>query len=263
MNKLLASYPVIILCGGSGTRLREQTEFLPKPMIPIGGRPMIDHIIRWYRKFGCDKFILALGYKQEVIKHYFANYDLFTRDHTVDIGRYRGHRCEDLVDDTFSVTLSDTGEHTLKGGRLSRVRGYIKGCETFFMTYGDGIGDIDIEALLRFHLSHKKIATVTGVVHPPRFGEIVRDGYLVTSFSEKSCDPGKLINAGFFVFSRRIFSYVDDEHDLETSALRILSENGELAVYTHAGQWMCMDNQKDVGDLQDVWNLGLAKWRTE
>ena len=194
---------VVILCGGTGTRLKEQTEFLPKALIPIGGKPMIAHIMKWYAHYGFKKFILALGYKQEQFKIYFANYDIINNDVKVDIGRYRGNNCYDYPDQ-WEVTMVDTGENTLKGGRLKRVEKYIED-DIFMMTYGDGIGDINIPELLVFHKSHGKMVTVTGVHSTSRFGEIHREGSKVISFTEKPADNNNLINGGFFVFEKKIF----------------------------------------------------------
>jgi len=254
--------PVVILCGGMGTRLREQTEFLPKPMIPIGGKPMLVHIMKWYRKFGFSKFILALGYKQEIIKDYFAHYDIINNDVTVDIGRYAGSRCNSHTHDTWSVTMVDTGEHTLKGGRLKQVEKYI-GSDTFMLTYGDGIGNVDLQALLEFHQSHGKIATVTGVAHPLRFGEIDREGSLVISFSEKPVRDGSLINGGFFVFNREVLNLLTLDCDLEIGVLDRLADQEQFIVYEHKDQWMCLDTMKDMGELQKLWDDGQAKWRVE
>jgi len=254
--------PVVILCGGMGTRLREQTEFLPKPMIPIGGKPMLVHIINWYRKFGFSKFILALGYKQEIIKDYFAHYDIINNDVTVDIGRYAGTRCNDRTHDTWTVTMVDTGEHTLKGGRLKQVEKYIDS-DVFMCTYGDAVSDIDLNALLEFHLSHKKLATVTGVYPEPRFGEIVHSEGSVISFSEKQCRNNYYVNGGFMVFNKEVFGYFTPSSDLEIGPMEQWATEKQLMVYYHNGFWKCMDNMKDLGDLQNLWSEGKAEWRVE
>lgn len=256
--------PVVILCGGEGTRLREETEFKPKPMIQIGDRPMLVHIMKWYAKFGLNKFVLALGYKQDIIKDYFARYNEINNDLVVNTGMYKGY-IYDLCPhpkDNWNVVLANTGLHTLKGARLKKVEKYING--TFFLTYGDGIGDIDIEALLKFHRSHGKIATVTGVVSPPRFGELTRDGSLVTGYLEKPYNPENLINGGFFVFNQEIFDYLteDENCDLEFGALQALAAEEELHVYQHHGDWCCMDTAKDMGAMQKLWESG-AKWRVD
>ena len=258
--------PVIILCGGEGTRLREETEFKPKPMIQIGGRPMLVHIMKWYAKFGLNRFVLALGYKQEMIKDYFSRYNEINNDLIVNTGVYKGRvpqLCQ-TTSDNWVVVMSNTGEHTLKGGRLKRIQKHIN-TDTFFLTYGDAVGDVDIEALLRFHRSHGKIATVTGVVSPPRFGELTRDGSLVTEYLEKPYSPDTLINGGFFVFNREIFDLLteDENCDLEYGALQKLAADKQLHVYTHHGQWACMDTAKDVGALQKLWANNEAKWRVD
>jgi len=248
------------MCGGSGTRLREQTEFLPKPMIPIGGKPMLVHIMKWYAKFGFNKFVLALGYKQEMIKDYFLHYDEIANDVTVDIGRYRGKQYQSHCDN-WTVTMSDTGENTLKGGRLKRIEKYIDS-DTFMCTYGDGISNVNIRNLLNFHQLHGRLATMTGINHPPRFGEIVHAGILVESFSEKK-KSDCLINGGFFVFDRKVLNYVDDNNDLETFALPVLAEHKNLMVYQHTDYWGCMDTMSDLGKLQNIWESGKAPWRVE
>jgi glucose-1-phosphate cytidylyltransferase len=256
--------PVIILCGGEGTRLREETEFKPKPMIQIGGRPMLVHIMKWYAKFGLNQFILALGYKQEMIKDYFMRYNEINNDLVIDTGTYKGHVTElcPQAKDNWRVTMADTGLHTLKGGRLKRIQKYIKS-DTFFLTYSDGVGNVNIEALLEFHRSHGKTVTVTGVISPPRFGEIIYHKDTVKLFSEKSESDSRLINGGFFVFNKQIFDYVDDDHDLETSALEVLAKKEELMVYKHDGFWGCMDNMSDFGKLQNIWKDGNAPWKVD
>lgn len=252
--------PVVILAGGSGTRLREMTEFIPKCMIPIGGKPMLVHIINWYRKFGFCKFILALGYKQEIIKDYFAHYDIINNDVTIDIGRYAGSRCNNSSHDTWSVTMVDTGEHTLKGGRLKQVEKYIES-DAFMACYGDGISDINLNALMEFHASHGRMVTITGVTPHARFGEIVQSYGRVTSFSEKPRASGSLINAGFFVFNREIFNHLTPNCDLEVGVLERIAEAENMMVYEHTGQWMCLDTLKDMGEIQNAWDTGNAKWR--
>jgi glucose-1-phosphate cytidylyltransferase len=252
--------PVVILAGGSGTRLREMTEFIPKCMIPIGGKPMLVHIINWYRKFGFCKFILALGYKQEIIKDYFAHYDIINNDVTIDIGRYAGSRCNNSSHDTWTVTMVDTGEHTLKGGRLKQVEKYID-VNTFMACYGDGISNIDMNKLLSFHQSHGKIVTITGVHPPARFGEIVREGTKVISFAEKLPNTADLINAGFFVFNKEIFNYLTEDCDLEIGTLEQIAKNAEMQIYHHKEYWACMDNISEMNKLRELWDSGNALWK--
>jgi len=252
----------VILCGGSGTRLREMSEFIPKPMIPIGGKPMLYHIMKIYSHYGFNSFVLALGYKQEIIKSYFNNFDYINRDvirfyiGSVPITEYL-----DSNIDPWRVSMIDTGEATLKGGRLKRVQKHVTG-DNFFCTYGDGISDINLKELLEFHLSHKKIATVTGIHPAPRFGEIHRDGGKVISFSEKPLG-GDLINGGFFVFTQGIFDYLceDEWCDLEVGPMELLANKGELMVYEHKGFWGCLDTLKDLDGLQSLWKEGKAPWK--
>ena len=250
----------VIFCGGSGTRLREMSEFLPKPLIPIGGKPLVWHIMKLYAHYGFKEFILALGYKQEAFKQYFTHYDQINNDVTVDIGCYQGMNHHEHRDHGWRVTMSDTGLETLKGGRLKKIEKYVKG-DDFFCTYGDGIGDIDLPGLLKFHFGHNKIATVTAVHPVPRFGEIKidREGRAV-SFSEKPED-GCLTNAGFFMFRRNIFDCLDEGCDLEVGVLDDLARNGELMVWQHKGYWGCMDSLKDMGILQNEWDTGKARWK--
>jgi glucose-1-phosphate cytidylyltransferase len=254
---------VVILCGGSGTRLREQTEFLPKPMIKIGPYPMVVHIMKLFSHYGFNDFILALGYKQEVFTEYFSHYNIINADLTLYTGRFQGNPYQRYMPiDDWQITLSDTGLNTMKGGRLKRVEKYIHG-DTFMLTYGDSIGDINIPELLSFHESHGKIATVTGVHATPRFGEIHHDSGRVLSFSEKPQNGDTLINGGFFVFNRGIFKYLSDDEccDLEVGTLELIANKGEMMVYQHRGYWGCMDSLKEMNDLNNLWEKGLAKWR--
>ena len=250
---------VVILCGGSGTRLREQTEFVPKPMVQVGGKPMLWHIMSRYSHYGFNEFILALGYKQEMIKTYFYNFDIINND--IRVSR-DGVQVAGALS-KWDVILCDTGPLTMKGGRLKKVEGYISG-DNFMMTYGDGIADIDIGALVQFHLSHGRIATVAGVHPTPRFGEMhyAEDGR-VTSFTEKPEDDNCLINGGFFVFRREIFEYLTDAPwcDLECGPLELLAAKEQMMVYAHHGYWGCMDTMRDMEELNQLWNNGEAKWK--
>lgn len=249
----------VILCGGTGTRLKEQTDFLPKPLIPIGGVPMVTHIMRHYASYGFKDFVLALGYKQADFKMYFAHYDLINNDTTVDIGRWAGSPYH-ITPDRWRVILSDTGLNTLKGGRLKRIEKYIQG-PTFCCTYGDSIGDINISALVAFHNSHGKMITVTGVHPTPRFGELCHEGGKVLSYREKQYEDGCLTNGGFYVMNRGIFDYLTPDCDLEYGVLELLAAKGELMVYEHTGQWVCMDSLNDLLTIQKLWDDGKAKWR--
>jgi len=250
----------VVLCGGSGTRLREQTEFLPKPMVQIGGKPMIFHIMKIYAHYGFTDFVLALGYKQEEFKKYFSVFDEINCDVTFRIGQsIQVYRKPSDYD--WSVTLSDTGLNTLKGARLKRIENYING-DTFMCSYGDGLSDVNLTDLLAFHKSHGKIATITGVHPSPRFGEIHHVDGLVQVFTEKP--QGEcLMNGGFMVFNRGIFDYLseDESCDLETDCFHDLTQDKELMVYQHKGFFGYMDNLYDMGVLQNMWDEGKPKWK--
>lgn len=252
---------VCILCGGSGTRLKEMSEFIPKPLIPIGPYPMVVHIMKLYAHYGYKDFVLALGYKQEAFKMYFRNYDIINHDVTFRTGIptnpiYTGR------EEQWCVVLSDTGDNTFKGARLKRIEQYIQG-DTFMLTYGDAVSDVDLDKLLSFHKSHGRLVTVTGVHPAPRFGEIHHDNGKVISFSEKPHDDECLINGGFMICDRKIFDYLTEDSwcDLEVGPLELLAAKDELRVYHHRGFWKSMDTLKDMGELQTMWNEGKAKWR--
>ena len=199
---------VVILCGGVGTRLREETEFRPKPMVNIGTHPILWHIMKYYSHFGCKDFVLALGYKGEMIKNYFCRYEIMNNDVTIELGQPENMCIHHSHDEAgWKITLADTGEKALKGARLKKVERYITG-DTFMMTYGDGVADVDINELLAFHISHGKIATVTGVNPSARFGELKIDGDRVEAFREKPENGDDFISGGFFVFNRQIFNYL-------------------------------------------------------
>lgn len=254
---------VVILCGGVGTRLREETEFRPKPMVNIGSHPILWHIMKYYSQFGCKDFVLALGYKGETIKNYFCHYELMNNDVTIELGQPEKTCIRHAHDEAgWKITLADTGEKTLKGARLKKVERYITG-DTFMMTYGDGIADVDINELLAFHKAHGKMATVTGINPAARFGELKIDGDRVETFSEKPQNDDGLINGGFFVFNRKILDYLttDDLCDLEIGPLEQIAKEGQLMVYKHRGFWACMDTLRDMEYLNKIWNDGKAKWK--
>lgn len=258
-----ADNKVVILCGGAGTRLREETEFRPKPMVNIGSRPILWHIMKYYSRFGFSDFVLALGYKGEMIKNYFFHYELMNNDVTIELGQPENiciHYSHDEAG--WKITLADTGEKTLKGGRLKKVERYITD-DTFMMTYGDGIADVDINALLAFHKSHGKMVTMTGINPASRFGKLKIEGDRVVIFSEKPQNGEGLINGGFFVFNRRIFDYLTtaDSCDLEIGPLDQIAKEGQLMVYKHRGFWACMDTLRDMEYLNKLWHDGLAKWK--
>lgn len=253
---------VAILCGGLGTRLKEETEYRPKPMVKIGGKPMLWHIMKTYSNYGFKDFVLCLGYKGEMIKEYFYNYEILNNDFTVELGQHKNIEIHDTSDEKgWRITLVDTGERTLKGARLKRIEKYINS-DTFMATYGDGVANIDINELFEFHNDHGKIATLTGVMPPSRFGTLSVDGNRVVEFNEKPQASGGLINGGFFVFDKKIFDYLtdDDECDLEIGVLDVLAKDGELTVYRHTGEWACMDTVRDTEYLNNLWSSGKAFW---
>ncbi len=253
---------VVILCGGQGTRLREETEFRPKPMVEIGGHPILWHIMKLYAHHGFRDFALCLGYRGDMIKEFFLNYEAMSSDCTIRLGAQRRltyHNNHGEQD--FSVTLADTGAHSLTGGRLLRIRKYIDG-ETFLATYGDGVADIDIRRLLEFHCSHGRIATVTAVRPPSRFGLLdVKDDGSILRFSEKPVTES-WASAGFFVLNRRVFDYLSgDDCIFEREPLERLAGEGELMAYRHEGFFYAMDTYREYLYLNELWNAGEAPWK--
>ncbi len=254
---------IVILCGGLGTRLSEETVLKPKPMVEIGGKPILWHIMNIYSHFGYGEFIIALGYKGEVIKDYFRNYYYHQRDLRIDLKtgeintekEMMNKRCE------WTVNLINTGQNTMTGGRLHRLRDKLKDA-TFMLTYGDGVSNVDINKLYQFHKSHGKIATVTAVRPVGRFGVMKFDGDSVKAFKEKPQTGEGWINGGFFVFEPKIFDYLNgDETILEKVTLENLVEDGQLMAYKHTGFWKCMDTLKDKNILNDMWNSNHANWK--
>lgn len=258
----LSNLKVVILCGGLGTRLREETEYRPKPLLPIGNRPILWHIMQTYAAFGITDFILALGYKGEMIKDYFVNYDVVTRDFTLDLGSKRitpmsGAQAEA----DWRITFIDTGQETMTGGRLKRLQPLLRDESRFLLTYGDGVGDIDIAATLAFHARSGCAAVVTGVRPQARFGELVVEGERVTRFAEKPPSADGWINGGYFVMTPKIFEYLkSDVTVLEREPLEQLATGGELGVYKHHGYWQPMDTFRDMQVLNEQWNSGMAPW---
>ena len=253
-----------ILCGGMGTRLREETDRKPKPMVEIGGRPLLWHLMKWYASHGVNDFVLCLGYRGASIKEYFLDYEAIHSDFTVQLGQpgsVRYHRPHG--ESAWKVTLADTGLETMTGGRLARAARYLDG-DTFLLTYGDGLADVDLPALLAFHRSHGKAATVTGVRPQSRFGELILDGSRVQEFSEKPLVGQGNINGGFFVMERRFLQYVSTDGGcvLEREPLERAAGDGELMMYDHAGFWQCMDTWRDMQLLQKIWESGSAPWKT-
>ena len=254
---------VVILCGGLGARLHEETEFRPKPMVEIGGKPILWHIMKIYAHYGFKDFILCLGYKGKMIKEYFYNYEVLNNDFTIELGNQKSievHRSH--TEEGWRVTLADTGDEALKGARVKRVQRYITS-DLFMVTYGDGVADIDINALLNFHRRHGKLATVTGINPASRFGELKINGNKVESFREKPRTSSGLINGGFFVFNKAIFDYLseDDSCDFEIGALEEIARQDQLMVYKHPGFWACMDTLRDMAYLNRLWTEGSAKWK--
>jgi glucose-1-phosphate cytidylyltransferase len=254
---------VVILCGGLGTRLREETEFRPKPMVNIGSRPILWHIMKYYSQFGFQDFVLALGYKGEMIKNFFCHYELMNSDVTIELGQPENMCIHHSHDEAgWKITLVNTGEKSLKGARLKKVEKYIAD-ETFMVTYGDGVADVDIKRLLAFHESHGKMATVTGINPASRFGELRIDGDCVKAFAEKPRNGDGFVNGGFFVFNRSIFNYLTDDDfcDLEVGPFEQIAGEGHLKVYKHRGFWACMDTLRDMEYLNNIWDNDQAKWK--
>jgi len=250
---------VIILAGGFGTRLSEYTQSIPKPMVTIGGKPILWHIMKTYAKYGHTDFHLALGYKAELIKDYFLNYRSLNSDFTIDLesGNLSVHQNDNV---NWKVTLVDTGLNSMTGGRVKRMKDFIDN-ETFLLTYGDGLSDIDIAALVDFHKSHGKMVTVSAVHPGARFGELDMDGNIVTSFKEKPQTTQGWINGGYFVVNPEFFNLIkDDSTILEKEPLERVAEMGELMSYQHNGFWQCMDTKRDRDSLEELWQTDNAPW---
>ena len=252
---------VVILAGGFGTRISEESHLKPKPMIEIGGKPILWHIMKWYSKFGLNEFIICLGYKQYIVKEFFANYYLHASDITYDL-QNNEMTIHNNYSEPWKVTLVDTGLHTMTGGRIKRIQEYI-GHEKFMMTYGDGVSDVDISELLKFHNEGGKVATLTAVKPFGRFGVIDIKDNIVQSFREKSQTDMGWINAGFMVLEPSIFNYIaDDATVFEREPLERLAESGELLSFKHRGFWRCMDTLSDKHNLEELWESGEAPWKT-
>tara|TARA_B100000686_G_C16767236_1_gene962644 strand:- start:120 stop:911 length:792 start_codon:yes stop_codon:yes gene_type:complete len=254
----------VILAGGQGTRLREETEFKPKPMVQIGGHPILWHILKLYSHFGFTDFVICLGYKGEIIKEYFINYEVMNNDITVHTGNSKSveiHPKKEGSED-WKITLAETGLQSMTGCRVKMIEKYIDD-ETFFLTYGDGLARIDLRKLLEFHKSHGKLATVTGVFPPSRFGELVLKDSQVIGFCEKPQTRSGCINGGFFVFNKGIFDYLslDSNCILEYGPIEKLVEKGQLMVFQHQDFWQCMDTQRDMNHLNSLWDSGFPPWK--
>lgn len=252
----------VILAGGLGTRLSEETSLRPKPMVEIGGRPILWHVMKMYASHGVNDFVICCGYKGYVIKEYFANYFLHMSDVTFQMAENRMEVHQKRAE-PWNVTLVDTGDSSMTGGRLKRVASYVKDEEAFFFTYGDGVGDIDIAATLAFHRAHGKKATLTATYPPGRFGALDIQGGQVKNFKEKPRGDGALINGGFFVLSPRVIDYIDNDLTTwEQEPLMNLAAEGELMAYEHSGFWQPMDTLRDKQLLESLWASGKAPWKS-
>ena len=255
--------PVVILCGGQGTRLREETELRPKPMVEIGGKPILWHIMKIYGHHGLERFVLCLGYKSWMIKQYFLRFHEQMRDFTVAMDQSVPPVFHNNSgDESWRVTCAETGEETATGARLHRVRPYVA-TDTFLFTYGDAVGTVDLDALLDFHHSQGRLATVTGVHPTSRYGEIKVDGARALEFDEKPTIAEGVVSGGFFVFQREVFDYLDDDPQLflEQRPLQRLARDGQLSVYRHDGFWHPMDTYRDYLRLNELWRRGDAPWK--
>ena len=253
---------VAILAGGLGTRLAEETEVRPKPMVEIGGRPILWHIMKHYAHYGFDDFTVALGYKGEFIKRYFTDYAHLEKNLTISLSQGRVEWLDsDRGQENWTVRLIDTGFATMTGGRVKRLRNHL-GDETFMMTYGDGVSNVDLRALVEFHKSHGKLATMTVVRPPARFGHMVLDGDVVLEFDEKPQTGEGWINGAFFVLEPGVFDYIaDDDTFWERQPLENLAKDGELRAFRHSGFWQCMDTLRDKRRLENLWQTGDAPWK--
>ena len=250
----------VILAGGLGTRISEESYVKPKPMIEIGGKPILWHIMKIFSHYGINDFVICLGYKGYVIKEYFANYFLHMSDVTFDM-RTNQMEVHQRYVEPWRVTLVDTGDNTLTGGRLKRVKDHI-GKEPFCFTYGDGVADIDIGALIAFHRAHAKKATVTAIMPPGRYGAINLDGASVNSFQEKPAGDGAWINGGFFVLDPSVVDMIEgDQTSWEATPLVALAAQGELQAFQHTGFWQAMDTLRDKTQLEDLWAKGNSPWK--
>ena len=252
----------VILAGGLGTRLSEETASKPKPMVEIGGKPMLWHIMKIYSQHGVNEFIVCCGYMGYLIKEYFANYFLHTSDVTFDL-QENSMEVLDRRTEPWKVTLVDTGEESMTGGRLLRVKKYLQDEEAFCFTYGDGVGDVDIAASIAYHKQHGKLATMTAATPPGRFGALGIHEGMITQFNEKPLGEGGLINGGFFVLSPGVFDYLESDSTIwEQEPLMKLAEERQLVSFEHEGYWQCMDTLRDKNHLEELWLSGSAPWKT-
>lgn len=252
---------VVLLAGGFGTRISEESRFKPKPMIEIGGMPILWHIMKEYAHFGFNEFIICAGYKQHVIKEYFADYFLHTSDVTFDFTNGNEVIVHRRHAEPWKVTVVDTGLNTMTGGRIKRIAPYVNN-ETFMLTYGDGVSDVPMDKLLAFHKGHGKICTMTAVKPEGRFGILDLDGNTIASFREKSQKDVGYINGGYMVLEPAIFDYIDgDDTTFERKPLETIAEEGQLMAFKHNGFWQCMDTMRDREKLEHLWATGEAPWK--
>ncbi len=253
----------VILCGGKGTRLREETEYRPKPMVEIGGRPILWHIMKLYAHYGINEFVLCVGYKGDMIKDYFLNYEALNNDFTITLGEKHKIEFHDAhMEKDWKVTIADTGEDTQTAGRLANIKRFVEDDEQFCVTYGDGVADVNIAKLIEYHNSHNRTATVTSVQIPSRFGVLSLDETTgaVPSFAEKAPTEG-WVNGGFFVFNRDVFDYLTDDVMLEQEPLINLAKDDKLMAWRHFGFWQPMDTYRESSMLNAMWDAGEAPWK--
>jgi len=251
----------VILAGGFGTRISEETHAIPKPMIQVGGKPILWHLMNWYSRYGVNDFVICCGYKSYVIKEYFANYFLHTSDVTFDLSNNKIEVHEQRAE-PWTVTLVETGEGTMTGGRLKRVAAHIADEEAFCLTYGDGLADVDVKKLIEFHTAHNKLATLTAVHPPGRFGALDIDSGRVKSFKEKPKGDGLRVNGGFFVLSPKVIDLISDDSTVwEEEPLEYLAKNDQLQAFIHDGFWQPMDTLRDKVLLEKLWDNGNAPWK--
>lgn len=254
---------VVILCGGLGTRLKEETEYKPKPMVEIGGRPILWHIMKTYAHYGHNQFILCLGYRGDVIKNYFYNYEIRSNDFTLTLGSGDLEIHNSHSESGWQITFAETGALNMTGSRVKQIEKYIDG-DVFMLTYGDGLCNVNIDELLKFHFSHGKIGTVTGVLPPSRFGELLTENNQVKSFTEKpQIHQGGHINGGYFVFNKKFFNYLETSENciLERNPLERLATENQLMMFQHGGFWQCMDTYRDFEYLNSLWKENEAAWK--
>lgn len=254
---------VVILAGGFGTRISEESHLKPKPMLEIGGKPILWHIMKEYSQYGYNEFIICCGYKQHIIKEWFADYYLYNSDVTFDFSQNNEMVVHNNVTEPWKITLVDTGLNTMTGGRIKRVQKYI-GAEPFMLSYGDGVSNIHIDDLVKFHQSHGKIATLTAACVGQRFGVLdISETRQIISFREKNIDDGARINAGYMVLQPEIFDYISDDATVfEREPLERLASKGELMAYIFDGYWQCMDTKREMDKLNELWESGKAPWKT-